>query len=486
MERPEQIFSYLADEANKEVYDYRLNDVDELTKAFYIRAKEFYWTVTRLIGLGHLHDGSRPQSARQIERPAIEVDAIDAPIRPRVLIDMTATHRFGQKTGIQRVVLEIAKNAVRTGAGVPVVIENGRLVPYYRNPMLPDVVEIAEHDKFLMLDASWQMIDELAPVMQAISAHGGENVVGLHDIIPLLYPAAFSSENVSSFQTWFETIALESDAIICVSKSTAESLIRYMSDRVGPCPPVGWWRLGADFELDASLRPSKRAVGVATGRTPFFLGVGTLEPRKGYSVALSAFERLWDAGVDARYVIVGRRGWHSRALERRICQHPEFGRRLIWLDDAGDADLRHLYEHADGLIAASFAEGFGLPLVEAAHHGLRVIASDIPVFREIAGDGACFFDLLDAESLALCIRDTLARRHAPRSPGAWTWRQSTEQLLGLIRTNAYQARLASAASRATEGTRTSSLWGEWRQGERGNGARPTLLAEACGSMRRKL
>src|SRR5208283_312508 len=94
------------------------------------------------------------------------------------------------------------------------------------------------------------------------------------------------------------------------------------------------------------------------------------------SARVGAMERLRGEGVDVRYVIVGRQGWSANALARRTVSHPEFGRRLFWLKDASDAELRDLYERARSLIFASIAEGFGLAMIEQGasfHHlcGIR-------------------------------------------------------------------------------------------------------------------
>jgi alpha-1,2-rhamnosyltransferase len=433
MDLSTRIAAYLATEQYKDERFHSAYDIDPVTRHVYAKAKEFYWTVTRLTGRA----GGRVASQRA---GAPILVACEAQQRPRVLIDMTATRRCGERTGIQRVVREIAKWAVAAGEGLPVLIEDGRLRSYYRHPSLPETVEPAPGDKFLMLDASFAFVDEYLPIMRRIAASGGENVLGLHDILPLLYPGAFTGGAFLEFQRWFETLVPESDAIVCVSRSTAQSVVDYLAQHDYPLDPgrrIGWWSLGADLEPDGG-RPSRRAIAIASTRAPFFLGVGTVEPRKGYPVALDAFERLWAAGLDARYVIVGRRGWRSEALEKRIRAHEEIDRRLFWIDDADDASLRHLYERAHGLIAASFAEGFGLPLAEAAFHGLPAIASDIPIFREIAGERATFFPPLDAEALCAAIRNALKRR-GPRAPARIvTWRESTQTLLGMVRAGAYQ------------------------------------------------
>ena len=157
-----------------------------------------------------------------------------------------------------------------------------------------------------------------------------------------------------------------------------------------PALRLGWQGLGADFS-GGTEKPSREVVALCGEGAPLLLSVSTLEPRKGYPIALDAFDKLWREGVDVRYVIVGREGWMVSALKQRIFSHPEYRRRLFWLSNASDADLRHLYGCAHSLVFATIAEGFGLALVEAAYYGLPAIVTDIPVFREIAGDSVALF-----------------------------------------------------------------------------------------------
>jgi glycosyltransferase involved in cell wall biosynthesis len=119
--------------------------------------------------------------------------------------------------------------------------------------------------------------------------------------------------------------------------------------------------------------------------------VGTLEPRKGHQQALAACEQLWADGVDANQVIVGKQGWMVEALVERMTHHAELNRRLFWLDGISDEFLEQVYAASACLIAASYGEGFGLPLIEAAQHKLPIVARDIPVFREVAGSHAHYF-----------------------------------------------------------------------------------------------
>ncbi|KUM23412.1 hypothetical protein AU467_33610 [Mesorhizobium loti] len=104
--------------------------------------------------------------------------------------------------------------------------------------------------------------------------------------------------------------------------------------------------------------------------------------------------------------------------------------------NVGDDDLRALYDGCDALIAASFAEGFGLPIVEAGHFGKPVLASDIPVFREVGkgAAGAHFFEVGSSVALATTVKSFLKRTALarPDSPSWPTWSESLAQLESVV------------------------------------------------------
>ena len=140
---------------------------------------------------------------------------------------------------------------------------------------------------------------------------------------------------------------------------------------------------------------------------PSFLEVSTVEPRKGYGQALAAFELLWAKGVNANFIIVGRKGWKIDDLAAKIDRHPENGRRLFWLKGISDEYLNKVYDAASCVLFPSESEGFGLAVVEGARHGRPLILRDIPVFREIAGEYATYFQGLEPQALADCIEQWL-------------------------------------------------------------------------------
>jgi glycosyltransferase involved in cell wall biosynthesis len=121
----------------------------------------------------------------------------------------------------------------------------------------------------------------------------------------------------------------------------------------------------------------------------------------------------------------------------RLRGSPELGKRLLWLDGIDDDTLQQVYLASSCLLFPSEGEGFGLPLIEAAHHGLPLLVRDLPVFREVAGAHAQYFSGLDGAALASAVREWLALHAEGRAPSSqgmtWmTWQEQARALLALL------------------------------------------------------
>jgi len=174
--------------------------------------------------------------------------------------------------------------------------------------------------------------------------------------------------------------------------------------------------------------------------------VGTIEPRKGYLQTIKAFSQLWADGINVNLVIVGKEGWkHLPNNMRRdipetidyLQKHPELSQHLFWLEGISDEFLEKIYTASTCLIAASYGEGFGLPLIEAAQHKLPIIARDIPVFHEVAGEYAFYFDGKTPDALAEKIEEWLILYENDRHPRSdnmpWlTWKESAARLVRIL------------------------------------------------------
>ncbi|WBJ98891.1 glycosyltransferase family 4 protein [Methylocystis parvus] len=376
----------------------------------------------------------------------------------RLLIDVTGTAKRDAGTGIQRVVKEVARACHAGGTlDLPVLAvrcEQGEL--YAANAFVaalggapggPDAkVAIEPGDRFLMLSDSWNAFEELAPVFARIRAEGGEILTCIFDLIPELYPHACHEVTVPRYRAWLRKALLESDAFLAISRTVAEELADYVAASGLPHRPglkIGWFQCGADLAVPATQTPRGKIAAAVAGGAPVFLMVGTIEPRKGHRVALDAFDTLWAAGSDARFVIVGRRGWFEEALVAAIRAHPQFGARLFWFDDVEDGELSYLYDAARALILPSYAEGFGLPIVEAAMRARPAICSDLPVFREVGRDGAIYFRVNDAGALAEAIRSFLQDEAAvdPSCALGVSWAQAARRIVEVVAREDWLTRL---------------------------------------------
>ena len=113
---------------------------------------------------------------------------------------------------------------------------------------------------------------------------------------------------------------------------------------------------------------------------------------------------------------------------------------MFLIENLNDCELQYCYKRSAALLFASAGEGFGLPIIEAAQHRLPVIASDIPVFREIGGDHITYFSRESPSCLVESIKEWIDLERAGRLPDVskipWlTWDESAEQLVQVILEN---------------------------------------------------
>jgi alpha-1,3-rhamnosyl/mannosyltransferase len=142
-------------------------------------------------------------------------------------------------------------------------------------------------------------------------------------------------------------------------------------------------------------------------KRPFGLFVGTIEPRKNVAVLLEAWRRLLEEpGPCAELVLCGRFGWKADDLKTVIRRAEREG----WLRHLGyveDEQLAALLRDAEVVVLPSLYEGFGLPAVEAQWAGTALIASDIPVLREVTAGAALLVPPDDPQALHRAIRRVL-------------------------------------------------------------------------------
>lgn len=376
----------------------------------------------------------------------------------RLFVDVSEISRWDANTGVQRVTRSILKQLLDAPpAGYKVEpVYGSHESPGYRHAKkftrdflkLEDdsgedpLIDVRQGDVFFGLDLQHHAVWKNQDYLTLIRNLGVKVYFLIHDLLPIRLPHYFLDGLSEDHRRWLSVIS-QADGVICVSRAVADEYIAWLATgkviRHRPLR-IGWSHSGADLTVSAPapglLEASPDVLTILASR-PSFLMVGTIEPRKGHAQVLAAFEELWAKGHDLNLAIVGKQGWKVDQLVEKLNTHPEFGTRLFWLENVSDEYLEKMYAAGSCLIAASEGEGFGLPLIEAAQHGMPILARDIPVFREIAGDCASYFRGMTPGELAQAITEWLALRadgRHPRSDGMpWlTWRQSAERLKAIL------------------------------------------------------
>ena len=254
--------------------------------------------------------------------------------------------------------------------------------------------------------------NQAGTVLSQIRQAGASGLaIMLHDTIPLSHPQTTRPGTPAKFARQLEGALNHADLMICNSQDTAIHLARFQADRGTDvksvvCP------LGID-PVDVVHRPSP---------TPEFVALGTLEPRKNHMLLLDVWEALAKSGTPPKLHIVGRRGWNNEAFFTRLDASPLKNRSMVEHSDLPDSELWPLIAKSRALLFPTLAEGYGLPLLEALQIGTPALASDLPVFRELAGDVPTYLSPKSPEEWVAAIRElvdsprSIAGFDAPRWP----------------------------------------------------------------------
>jgi len=375
----------------------------------------------------------------------------------QLFLDISELAIRDAKSGIQRVVRSILLQLLmQPPAGYrvePVYSEAGQGFRYARRFTAEFLGKISRiefdspinfksGDVFVGLDLTAEIFPAVNPSLKQMQDSGVKINYVIYDLIPLLY-SWHGPAMAAAFTGWIDSLSLFADRLVCISAAVADDVKQWLKQQPAKRlsqPLVNHFHLGADINNSVpttGLPENAREILENLAINPSFLMVGTIEPRKGHVQTLAAFEELWSTGNAVNLVIVGKAGWNVELLLAQLRSHPELDGRLYWLEGISDEYLEKVYQASTALLAVSEAEGFGLPLIEAAQQGLPIIARDIPVFREVAGEFAYYFDGLESRDLACSIKTWLAlnvERKAPQSMNMpWlTWEQSTQQLLNAV------------------------------------------------------
>ena len=249
----------------------------------------------------------------------------------------------------------------------------------------------------------------------------------IHDLIPLLNPEYCRPGESAKHERRMLNVLKSAHGVIGNSQATVDDLARFAAGAGLPMPPaVAAWIAGPDLPPDFSPKTFNRA---------HFVTVGTIEARKNHLLLLQVWRRLIarDPASTPLLVIVGQRGWEASQTFAMLDRAAALRGHVVELARCGDAELAGLIAGARALLMPSFTEGFGLPVSEALQLKSPVIASDLPVFREFAGEIPTYLDPLDGVGWQSAITEFMGnspeyerQKRALRSYCAPDWQRHFE------------------------------------------------------------
>lgn len=229
---------------------------------------------------------------------------------------------------------------------------------------------------------------------------GVRPVFFIHDLLPIRHPEFFAAGDDADHHAHLGAVLSVARGVVVNSEDTRRALENYANERSIRCPPLVVAPLASSLEPgeDSAARPSQ---------VPYFVMVGTIEPRKNHLLLLNLWRELVLGGAERlpHLYVVGQRGWECENVIDLLERSEPLRGYVHERGHCNDAELANLLRHAQALLMPTFAEGYGLPVAEALAVGTPVIASDLPPFREIAGDIPEYADPIDGSRWRELILD---------------------------------------------------------------------------------
>lgn len=231
------------------------------------------------------------------------------------------------------------------------------------------------------------------------------SVFFIHDLLPLDLPEFFRPGYRERFALRVDTAVTHGRAFIVSSAAVRRRLEEELAARGAPQRPI----LVAPLPSNLPALDPASLIDPALAAVPYFITVGTIEPRKNQLLLLNIWRQLAETAATAqpipKLVLIGGRGWENEqildVLDRSLLVRPH----ILEAKGLNPFDLARLMTNARALLMPSFAEGYGLPIVEALSLRTPVVATDAPVFREVSQGQAKFLGPLDGQHWKQAVTD---------------------------------------------------------------------------------
>lgn len=229
----------------------------------------------------------------------------------------------------------------------------------------------------------------LQPKLWPILRRSGAKTVAvmIHDLIPLDFPQFTTADSSLRFRTQIRAVSEHADLFLFNSTDTKNRMQHWQHKWGHPETGGHVVLLGTDPLPLPKVSPKVSH--------PYFVCLGTIEPRKNHRLLLDIwadFQQALPAHEVPHLHIVGGRGWLNADVFATLDTAVFMGKTVFEHARMPDDELGKLLSGARGLLFPSFAEGFGYPLIEALQMQVPVLCSDLTCFHEIAGEMPIYID----------------------------------------------------------------------------------------------
>lgn len=216
-----------------------------------------------------------------------------------------------------------------------------------------------------------------------------KSVVTIHDLSYLYFPYEFLKKDLYQLKNWTDYALKNVVKIIAVSKTTKKDIVHEYSISEDKIIVV---YNGYEYLKEPSV-PPKLSIN-----SPFFLYIGTLQPRKNLGLLISSFTQFKKTHPEFKLILAGKKGWLYEDIFKQV--------ELSGLKDSillpgfvSEEEKNYLYTKASAFILPSLYEGFGIPLLEAMAHGCPVLSSFSSSLPEVGGEACLYFDPKNVDDL---------------------------------------------------------------------------------------
>ncbi len=277
-------------------------------------------------------------------------------------------------------------------------------------------------------------------IIPALLPKNIKSVITVHDLVAFLYPQNHDKKAVLLEKLFLKKAAKKADKILAVSKNTKKDLIEILSVPKEKIEVV-YCAAGSEFKPVPKEKLTKFSVETNLPKK-FFLGVGSLVPRKNYPNLIRAFIKINKDFPDHHLIIVGDEGWNKKENKeiKNLIRDNYLSKKVHLIGYLSNSSLVNLYNLARGLVFVSLYEGFGIPPLEAFACGTPVIASNVSSIPEVVGDAAILVDPKNIEEISLAMGRLIVdedlciqlKEKGFIQAQKFSWKMSAEKLLETI------------------------------------------------------